>query len=111
MSFSEIEIMRLQKIVGAFIEERRPPPHIRPKLDLGFRLQGIELFEVRPAYNDPKDFFCQGDVRPDKENKEASLGVPRAQEAFEQLLAADNALAIQLLAQAHDSGKVKITRK
>jgi hypothetical protein len=50
MAFSELEIKRLEKLVGAFIEKRRPPPSIRSKLDLGFRIQGqsVELFEVRP---------------------------------------------------------------
>lgn len=42
-------------------------------------------------------------------HKEASLGVPKAQEAFEQLVAADNPLAIRLLADAHGNGNVKLT--
>lgn len=58
MLFSEIENRRLQKIVGAFVEKRRPAPHIRPKLDFGFRVdkQSIELFEVRPNYLNPKKY-------------------------------------------------------
>lgn len=52
MPLSEIEYRRLQKIIRGFIEKRRPAPHIRPKLDLGFRVdkQSIELFERRPNY-------------------------------------------------------------
>ena len=52
MAFNEFETKRLEKIVGAFIERHRPPPHIRPKLDLGFRLTGqhVEIFEVRPRW-------------------------------------------------------------
>lgn len=52
MAFSEIETKRVEKAVGAFIERRRPPPHIRPKLDLGFRINGqsVEIFEVRPRW-------------------------------------------------------------
>jgi spore coat polysaccharide biosynthesis protein SpsF (cytidylyltransferase family) len=52
MALSQIEAARIQKLVGAYIEGRRPPPHIRPKLDLGFRVKGqsIEIFEVRPVW-------------------------------------------------------------
>ena len=40
--------------MAAFIERRRPPPHIRPRLDLAFRMQGqsVELFEIRPDWQD-----------------------------------------------------------
>lgn len=40
---------------------------------------------------------------------QAQHGVPKAQEAFEELIAADNPLAIRLLADAHGNGKVKLT--
>ena len=52
MAFTTFETRRLEKIVGAFVEQRRPPPHIRPKLDFAFRIAGqsVELFEVRPRY-------------------------------------------------------------
>ncbi len=37
------------------MQKRRPPPHIRPKLDLGFRVSGqsIEIFEIRPVWRGP----------------------------------------------------------
>lgn len=49
MAFSEFETKRLEKVVGAFVEGHRPAPHIRPKLDLAFRISGqsVEIFEVR----------------------------------------------------------------
>jgi len=55
MAFSEFEIKRVEKIVGKFIEKRRPAPHIRKELDLGFRLknQSVEIFEIRPAWRNP----------------------------------------------------------
>ena len=55
MAFNELERKRVEKTVHRFIEAHRPPPHIRPKLDLGFRLQGqsVELFEIRPVWDDP----------------------------------------------------------
>ena len=39
------------------IEKRRPPPHIRAELDLGFRVkgQGVEVFEIRPRWRNPDE--------------------------------------------------------
>ena len=52
MSLSEIEVARVNKVVGGFVERRRPPAHIRPQLDIVFRLSGqsVELFEIRPVW-------------------------------------------------------------
>src|SRR5471032_939042 len=52
MAFSELENARLKKVVSSFVEKHRPAPHIRPKLDLKFRLTGqsVEIFEVRPRW-------------------------------------------------------------
>jgi hypothetical protein len=54
MTLSEFEIKRCEKLVAEFILKRRPPPHIRAKLDLAFRISGqsIEIFEVRPDWRD-----------------------------------------------------------
>lgn len=53
MALSELETKRLEKAVGAFIEARRPPPHIRAKLDLAYRISGqsVEIFELRPSWD------------------------------------------------------------
>lgn len=52
MAFSEFETKRLEKVVGTFIDKHRPPPHIRPELDLSFRInrQSVEIFEIRPRW-------------------------------------------------------------
>ena len=44
-------------IVGTFIVTRRPPAHIREKLDYGFRLigQSVELLEIRPRFQKPAE--------------------------------------------------------
>ena len=57
MALTEFERKRFERIVGAFIEKHRPPSHVRPKLDLGFRVAGqsVELFEVRPRYDKPSE--------------------------------------------------------
>jgi hypothetical protein len=55
MAISEFEIKRCEKLVGAYVERHRPPAHIRNQVDLNFRVidQSIEIFEVRPLWNNP----------------------------------------------------------
>ncbi len=52
MALSEIERYRFEKPIRAYVEASRPPPQIRPELDIGYRIvnQSVELFEVRPAF-------------------------------------------------------------
>lgn len=54
MTLGEFEKKRCEKLVAQFIEHRRPAPHIRAELDLGFRVQAqsIDIFEVRPDWQD-----------------------------------------------------------
>ena len=42
--------------IGAFIEKRRPPVHIRPKLDIRADINGSEvvIYHLRPHFQDPK---------------------------------------------------------
>lgn len=56
MALNEPERKRVEKAVSAFIERLRPAPHIRPKLDFGFRVSGqsVELFEIRPQWDRPQ---------------------------------------------------------
>ena len=51
---TEFDTKRCEKLVSEFIERRRPPAHIRAKLDLAFRISGqsVEIFEVRPNWRD-----------------------------------------------------------
>lgn len=57
MALSEIELKRLQKQADSYLDRRRPPIHIREQLDLGYRItnQSIELFEIRPAWDNPEE--------------------------------------------------------
>jgi uncharacterized membrane protein YsdA (DUF1294 family) len=50
MSLSEFELKKCEKAIAAFMSKRRPPPHIRQELDLGYRINGqsIEIFVIRP---------------------------------------------------------------
>lgn len=55
MALSEFETRKYEKLVGDFIERRRPPLHVRKELDLGFRVKGqsVEIFEIRPMWRQP----------------------------------------------------------
>ena len=55
MAPSDFEKKKCEKLVGEFVERRRPPPHIRKELDLGFRVKGqsVEIFEIRPMWREP----------------------------------------------------------
>lgn len=56
MAISEFEVKRCKREVDKFLEVRRPPVHIRKEFDLGYRIenQSVELFEVRPEWNNPE---------------------------------------------------------
>ena len=57
MAFSEFELKRIEKLAQNFVEENRPPAHIRAELDLGFRITGqsLELFDIRPNWRHPNE--------------------------------------------------------
>ena len=48
---------RIENSVAAFMKKRRPPAHIRDRVDLGFRFDGrsIEIFEIRPRWDNPRE--------------------------------------------------------
>ncbi len=54
MALSEFEQKRCEKIIGAYVKSRRPPAHVRGKVDIGFRVtaQSVEIFEIRPKFDD-----------------------------------------------------------
>ena len=59
MALSEIETKRIEKKVDAYVQKRRPPPHIRPKLDIGYRVKGqsVEVFEIRPVWKNESEIM------------------------------------------------------
>jgi hypothetical protein len=61
MAFSELELRRHERDLARFMERRRPPVHIRPQLDLGYRIAGqsVEILEIRPDW---KDRTSQGET-------------------------------------------------
>jgi hypothetical protein len=54
MTLSEFEIKRCEKLVAEFIQERRPPAHLRAELDFAFRIDGqsVEIYSIRPHWSD-----------------------------------------------------------
>lgn len=57
MVLSEFEVKKCETAIAAFMKKRRPPPHIRRELDLGYRIKGqsIEIYEIRPEWRNPKN--------------------------------------------------------
>lgn len=55
MTFDTLDNLRIENAVMAFLTKRRPPPHMRPELDIGYRLikQSVEIFEIRPQWDNP----------------------------------------------------------
>jgi len=49
VALTELESARVRRTVGAFVEGRRPPQHLRQQVDLAYRVSGqsVEIFEVR----------------------------------------------------------------
>jgi hypothetical protein len=59
MAFDEFTLHRIQKVVGTFVEKRRPPSYMRKELDLGFSVkdQSVEIFEIRPLWQHPEEIM------------------------------------------------------
>lgn len=59
MAISEFEIKRIEKLVGGYLEKRRPAKHIRSKFDLAFRInnQSFEIYSVRPRWDNPEEIL------------------------------------------------------
>jgi hypothetical protein len=55
VTFNDLDTKRIENAMATFLAKRRPPPHIRPELDIGYRLNGqsIEIFEIRPQWDNP----------------------------------------------------------
>ena len=53
MAFDDLERKRIEKALNGFLLKRRPPPHIRPDLDTGYRITGqsVEILEIRPQWD------------------------------------------------------------
>lgn len=54
VALTELELKRCEKALTDFMARRRPAPHLRDQLDVGYRINGqsIEIFEIRPDWKD-----------------------------------------------------------
>jgi hypothetical protein len=64
VALPEIEQARVRRAMDALMQQRRPRPHVRQKLDLGFRVTGqsVEIYEIRPVWRGPADERCESAV-------------------------------------------------
>lgn len=55
MAFTQQEREAVERAMDGFLERRRPPPDVRAKLDIGYRVDGqsVAIFELRPAFDRP----------------------------------------------------------
>ena len=54
-----IDVLQTLDVIEAmenFLARKRPPEHIRPQLDIGYKIEGqsIIIFEIRPQWNKPE---------------------------------------------------------
>lgn len=54
LALTELERKRCEKALMDFMARRRPAPHIREQLDIGYKIEGqsIEIIEIRPDWKD-----------------------------------------------------------
>ena len=54
MAFTDFERATNLKALKWFLEQRRPPEHIREKLDIGYSIVShtVDIFEIRPDWQD-----------------------------------------------------------
>ncbi|MFV0283728.1 MAG: hypothetical protein ACK5JE_08070 [Castellaniella sp.] len=53
MAFSDLELQRIKRVVGDFVEKRRPRPEIRDQLDIVYAVEGqsVLIQEDRVLYD------------------------------------------------------------
>jgi hypothetical protein len=55
MAVNNLQVLDIIEIMEAFLERKRPPEHIRPQLDIGYKIEGqsIIIHEIRPFWSEP----------------------------------------------------------
>ena len=56
MAIDSLKTLDIIEVMENFIEKRRPPVHILPKLDIDYRIDGqsVTIVEVRPKWDNPE---------------------------------------------------------
>jgi len=54
MAVTNLQVLDIIEVMEGFLERKRPPEHIRSKLDVGYKIEGqsIIIHEIRPSWND-----------------------------------------------------------
>jgi len=54
MAVSNLQIPDIIEVMEAFLVRKRPPEHIRPELDIGYKVEGqsIIIYTIRPFWDD-----------------------------------------------------------
>lgn len=56
MAVDNLQTLDIIEVMENFLDNRRPPEHIRPQLDIGYKIEGQStyVFEIRPQWNKPE---------------------------------------------------------
>lgn len=56
MALDNLQTADIIEALENFVERKRPPEHIRKKLDIGYKIedQDVFIFEIRPQWNNPE---------------------------------------------------------
>ena len=56
MAIDTLKTLDIIEVMENFVDKRRPPEHIRPKLDISYRIedQSVTIVEVRPRWDNPE---------------------------------------------------------
>ncbi|MBK7964477.1 MAG: DUF3024 domain-containing protein [Bacteroidetes bacterium] len=59
MGFTPTEMLEIIETMEAYMVQIRPPEHIRPKLDIGYRIEKLSviIFEICPNFENPEIFI------------------------------------------------------
>lgn len=62
MAVTNLQVLEIIEAMEAFLERRRPPEHIRPKLDITYKIEGqsVVINTLRPQWNDPSRIIESG---------------------------------------------------
>ena len=64
MAFNELELRRINNLVGGMCG-RKAPPEIRDELEFAFEVNGhnVDVFEIRPVWDNPSEKTKMGVAR------------------------------------------------
>jgi Protein of unknown function (DUF3024) len=58
MAISTLQTLEIIEAMENFLDEKRPPEHLREQVDLMYKIEGqsVLIYEVRPVWNKPGEF-------------------------------------------------------